>query len=365
MRFFVQFMLFFGAISTFTVGTNIAIGLDFAFNYKWIAIAVLAFGLVAATRMGYQSRHLMRTGIYGTCFGVFPIAWLSSAGLASPAITYAALLLVLVNYLLTGRERLVVNGLFIGEVLVLISLFHLQPSLFATLSPTEQLADWLINVPIVFAFLAYLLTQFERAYETKRRENETKARELEALSVTDPLTGLYNRLAFDRRLDDALAHYHRSNDPVTLLFLDVDEFKAYNDHYGHGQGDICLVEVAHHMRGALLRDTDTAFRIGGEEFVIILEGADAAGATQVAERLRTRLAEAAIPHAASSVATRVTLSMGIATTDPATATPGKLLAAADAALYQAKATGRNQILIATPDITQPRPGQIAPGPAMG
>ena len=344
--FFIQFMLFFGAIATFTVGTNMAMGLDFSFNYKWIATALFAFALAAAAHRGYHHAQVLRLGVYGSAFALFPMAWLSSAGLVSPSIVYAALLIVLINYLLTGRERLATNALFILQVMGLITAYYLQPGLFATLTPEQQLADWLINVPIVFAFLAFLLTRFERAYERARQKNLQRALDMERLSVTDPLTGLYNRLELERRLDNAMSRFQRTREPVTVLFVDIDHFKLYNDYYGHGQGDTCLVKIAELLRAALLRDTDTAFRIGGEEFVILLEGADLAGGQTLAARLGEHINAAALPHAASPGVRHITASIGVAACTAETDSSRELLRAADAALYQAKASGRNRVMVA-------------------
>ncbi|QIT55743.1 GGDEF domain-containing protein [Aquisalimonas sp. 2447] len=344
--FFIQFMLFFGAIATFTVGTNMAMGLDFSFNYKWIATALFVFALAAAAHRGYHHAQVLRLGVYGSAFALFPMAWLSSAGLVSPSIVYAALLIVLINYLLTGRERLATNALFILQVMGLITAYYLQPGLFATLTPEQQLADWLINVPIVFAFLAFLLTRFERAYERARQKNLQRALDMERLSVTDPLTGLYNRLELERRLDNAMSRFQRTREPVTVLFVDIDHFKLYNDYYGHGQGDTCLVKIAELLRAALLRDTDTAFRIGGEEFVILLEGADLAGGQTLAARLGEHINAAALPHAASPGVRHITASIGVAACTAETDSSRELLRAADAALYQAKASGRNRVMVA-------------------
>ena len=344
--FFVQFMLFFGAIAMFTVATNLAMGLDFSFNYKWIAVALFAFALATAARRGFHGPHVLRLGVYGTAFALFPMAWFSSAGLISPAIVYAALVMVLINYLLTGGERMVTNTLFILQTMGLISAYYLQPGLFANLTPEQQLADWLINVPIVFAFIAFMLTQFERAYERTRQQNLQRALDMERLSVTDPLTGLYNRLELERRLDSAMSRFRRRREPVTVLFVDIDHFKSYNDHYGHGQGDTCLVKVANLLSAALLRETDNAFRIGGEEFVILLEGSDLAGGQTLAARLVEHINAAALPHAASPGVKHITASIGVAACTADTDSPRELLRAADAALYRAKAAGRNQVMVA-------------------
>ncbi|MCC5857524.1 MAG: GGDEF domain-containing protein [Ectothiorhodospiraceae bacterium] len=363
--FFIYFMVFFGLVSGFTIVANLLIGLEFYLNYKWMGISGVAFALAYWARRGRNLALIHRIGIYLSAFVVFPVSWMASAGLASPAITYAVLIVVMVNYLLTGRERLAVNVIYIAQVLVLISLYFFRPALFASLTPAEQYADWMVNVPIVLGFLALVLARFERAFEQERLANARKAEELRALTVTDALTGLANRLALHRELTHAMAAYRRTGTPFSLIFLDVDAFKAYNDAYGHTRGDACLRRVADCIRSGLRREgMDRAFRFGGEEFVVLLEATDAAGACRVATHIREALQAAAIPHSASPVGDTVTASMGVAQVSPRLATPDAMLAAADAALYQAKQTGRDSIVCA-PVTDASHAGNGYPVPAAG
>ncbi len=363
--FFIYFMVFFGLVSGFTIVANLLIGLEFYLNYKWMGISGVAFALAYWARRGRNLALIHRVGIYLSAFVVFPVSWMASAGLASPAITYAVLIVVMVNYLLTGRERLAVNALYIAQVLMLISAYFFRPDLFASLTPAEQYADWMVNVPIVLGFLALVLARFERAFEQERLANARKAQELHALTVTDALTGLSNRLALHRELTRAMAAYRRTDKPFSLIFLDVDAFKAYNDAYGHTRGDDCLRRVADCIRAGLRRKgVDRAFRFGGEEFVVLLEATDADGASLVATHIRKALQAAAIPHGASPVSGTVTASMGVAQASARLATPDALLAAADAALYQAKQAGRDRIICAqVADVS--RAGEGHPIPATG
>ncbi len=355
--FFIYFMAFFAAVSAFTVLANLAMGLPFYLNYKWIAITGTALGLALWARHANNVSRIHRLGVYLTAFAVFPVAWMSSAGLVSPAITYAVLVIVMINYLLTGLERTLINMLYIALVLALISVFHFYPGQFTTLTPTEQYLDWVVNVPLVLGFLAVMLARFERAYESERRENALKAEELRQLSVTDPLTGLGNRLGLRRELARAVALYQRRGDVFSLIFLDVDHFKAYNDHYGHAQGDDCLRQVADCIRAGLRRmAVDQAYRFGGEEFVILLPDTDMQGAARVGERIRAEFHSAAISHAASTGVGFITVSMGVADVAALRATGEAVIAAADTALYQAKADGRDRVVCAPP-AEQPQRGK--------
>lgn len=169
-------------------------------------------------------------------------------------------------------------------------------------------------------------------------------RQLEVLSRHDPLTGLSNRRHFDEMKQDEFQRALRNGQPLSLLVCDIDEFKAYNDHYGHASGDQCLREVAQAMNAAVARSGDALARIGGEEFAILLPATPAPAAQQVAERVRQAVEDLHIAHAASNTAAHVTISVGLAQLEIGR-TPDfdTLFEAADQALYQAKLKGRNRI----------------------
>lgn len=171
-------------------------------------------------------------------------------------------------------------------------------------------------------------------------------RKLERLSSQDALTGASNRRGFERALRLAWRAARGDDSRVSLLLLDVDFFKSYNDHYGHPAGDACLRAIGDVVRSSL-RGTDSVFaRYGGEEFAVVLPGADARAASLVAERIRAAIEARHLPHAHSAASVHVTVSIGVASMRPATATTTRVLvAAADAALYRAKQTGRNRIAV--------------------
>ena len=172
---------------------------------------------------------------------------------------------------------------------------------------------------------------------------------LQAEATTDPLTGLWNRRGFEPLLDQALARAARTGEAIAVVLVDVDHFKRINDNFGHGEGDAALAAVAAALRGGI-RPTDVAARIGGDEFAILLSGADAHGAVLVCERIRRALgrANALAIHS-------VTLSFGVAdlaSIGPNVGPPARVawLAAADAALYQAKAAGRDGVACHTSEL---------------
>lgn len=168
-----------------------------------------------------------------------------------------------------------------------------------------------------------------------RRLRAENAR-LQRLATTDPLTGVGNRLALRTRLDESVSADRRTGTGTSLLVIDIDHFKAFNDRFGHPAGDRALRRVARLLRAAL-RETDFLARFGGEEFVVLLPGTGLSGAVEVGERLRLAVTDGSWPGEA------VTVSIGAATLGPAPAGAGKLVRDADRALYRAKAAGRNRV----------------------
>jgi len=164
------------------------------------------------------------------------------------------------------------------------------------------------------------------------------------LSLHDGLTELANRRRFDEFLAEQLAVAARHGRPLALLLIDVDHFKAYNDHYGHLAGDECLKRVAAVLRDCCRRPGDLAARYGGEEFTLILPDTDQAGAARLAEAARSAVAGLGIEHAGIGAGPRLSVSIGAAAS-AATSAPSahQLISAADEALYRAKDLGRNQV----------------------
>ena len=188
--------------------------------------------------------------------------------------------------------------------------------------------------------------ELERQVAERTAELSAARARLELLASEDPLTLLPNRRVFDEALNTAWSACARAGQPLSLALLDIDLFKAYNDHYGHPAGDACLQQVANILKRVVRRRTDLVARYGGEEFLLLLPQTDAAGAELFAERVRAAIEEAALPHAASTVAKHITVSVGVVTVQPdAVSLPERLFFAADAALYEAKAEGRNCVRV--------------------
>lgn len=236
------------------------------------------------------------------------------------------------------------------------ALYYHPPSLMAFLIPlwiTALIASiqlnqglnirffvtWLILTAILVYGRQILLRWFNEAW-LRYQQNQTLVAHLEVIAHQDPLTGTANRRAMENFLEKASLH----EQPYALIMLDVDYFKRYNDHYGHQAGDRCLSTVAEMIKASVRTPEDLVARYGGEEFVVVLPAAAIDEATQVADRIRSNIAKSSLPHVASEVSQRVTVSMGIAQTD-GSQKPDDIIAHADEALYQAKQHGRNRWVI--------------------
>jgi len=172
-----------------------------------------------------------------------------------------------------------------------------------------------------------------------------KSDELAQLACTDGLTGVANRRHFDLSFDAEWLRAQRHRQSLSLVVIDVDHFKRFNDHYGHGEGDTCLKQVAQALCGCIRRPGDLLARYGGEEFVALLPDTGAEAARAMAEKMWRSVAALAIVHAGNPPDGRVSISLGVATATPQPdATAAALLAKADERLYQAKAAGRNRIV---------------------
>ena len=182
------------------------------------------------------------------------------------------------------------------------------------------------------------LVELEEVQQQLEETNEC----LRLLSTTDGLTGLLNKRQFDTIFAEEWMRSMRSKIPISLLIIDIDYFKAFNDTYGHAAGDDCLKKVAFAIAEAARRYADKVFRVGGEEFSLLLPDTEAEGSQYVAERLREAVSVLNIPHQGSCAADHITISVGVATLVPENGDDQRaLIEAADVGLYRAKEKGRN------------------------
>ena len=193
------------------------------------------------------------------------------------------------------------------------------------------------------------IVQMRHSLLVLARKLDLANKELTRLSAVDGLTGIANRRQFDEALAREWRRCMRAQEPLSLLMCDVDYFKQFNDSYGHQAGDDCLRTIAELLRVKLRRPADIVARYGGEEFAAVLPDTGVVGAEQVAEGMRSAVESLGIPHADSTAARVVTVSIGVATLVPqlAEGVPA-MITAADWALYEAKRLGRNRVHAAEP-----------------
>ncbi|MCG8324513.1 MAG: diguanylate cyclase [Thiotrichales bacterium] len=228
---------------------------------------------------------------------------------------------------------------------IIASLIYLQaPSNIFDLSGYQNLTLMLI------AFIAVMLLLLSSTYKNniKRIKYELTLidanSKLETLASRDPLTNLPNRRAFDEYFQSEWDRHKRSASMISLLIIDADFFKQYNDTYGHSAGDIVLIRLANHISECINRPADKVIRYGGEEFVVLLPDTSINGSIEVAERILKKVRELKIVHETSSINKIVTVSIGVATTDPTDDKIKEMLFEwADEQLYIAKMNGRNQL----------------------
>ncbi len=194
----------------------------------------------------------------------------------------------------------------------------------------------------------YIIKPFNPAVVKARVTNHIRLKQyqdrLEALNIEDPLTGIANRRRFDTYLEHEWRSACRTGAPLSVILMDVDLFKSFNDNYGHLKGDECLRLVARALVDSVDRSIDLVARYGGEEFATILPGTSLDGAKSVAENMRLAVKRLAIAHGYSPVADHVTISLGCATQLASQLEDvTNLVAQADSALYCAKADGRDQV----------------------
>lgn len=227
--------------------------------------------------------------------------------------------------------------------------------------PTARLSQAVTIVPLGDAE-RYCLIQIVDVTAAVRRESllRDQAHELLAQSLSDGLTGVGNRRYFDICIEREWRASKRNNKSLSLLIIDVDYFKLYNDCYGHQRGDECLQQIAAAMRSALENPNDILFRYGGEEFCALLPETRSADAVELAEKLRTRVQMLDLPHISSPDGI-ISVSIGVASHCQKNHTEyGQLIQSADNALYEAKRAGRNSVRVSA-TFRKFMPFQSAPG----
>ena len=275
-------------------------------------------------------------------------------------------------------------SLFWCTLTVVIVMWALKPSLraavkFLVLGSASGVIIWIVGrQEVAYVYMAHfvisglvclfcVLLRTEQDHDEFKRamrlfEAEARLKELnqglDDLVHRDALTGLLNRRALNDALHREWQRSARTRVPLSILMIDIDHFKVFNDRYGHLEGDSCLISVAHALRKALQRPADIIARYGGEEFVVVLPDTDQKGAQEVAQRLLENVDDLGLPHPKSPVASHVTISLGgVTVMGQRLMTIKEALDLADQALYRAKAAGRHQFSMHA----VPQPSEVAKG----
>jgi diguanylate cyclase (GGDEF)-like protein len=255
----------------------------------------------------------------------------------------------------TARMVAAATGMVMASsVLRLVHGFHAGAisALAPDLAQTQFFLVSITATSIVTSMLLLVTTQDLQDKVDRRAQGMLRQREREldfatTNALTDSLTRLANRRHFDEALNREFFRLKRSGSPLSLIMLDVDYFKRFNDSLGHLAGDDCLQQMAEALRAVVERAPDLVARYGGEEFAVILPETGPMGALNLAERIRQAVEELAIPHPDSLIANHVTVSLGVVTVSPAgLGAPEAILALADEAMYGAKQGGRNRVAVA-------------------
>ena len=217
------------------------------------------------------------------------------------------------------------------------NMYESREGAFSEYINNSQYRNMLIASIFLASFLV-LLWVMQRMFTIESR--------LKSISLTDALTGIANRRNFDEKIIAECKRSKRENDTLSLLLVDIDYFKNFNDHYGHQKGDECLVNVAQTINKHARRANDLAARVGGEEFALIFPGIDEHNALKLADAMVEEISQKRIPHEKSQITDHLTISVGVASIKPANDESWEqLISKADQALYLSKEKGRNQAIL--------------------
>ncbi len=388
-------MHFFGALEDSTPSEAVyslrlvVICLLIAISFSWMGFRLIAWQTLNRSRLlaggvllglGVGVMHMVGVqALRSTVVTGYSAGWLTTAALAGVLLTLAAVWMAFGEHAdpASGEWMRVAGGAIMGAGMAVIHACAAQGVILAPVPAYVHIQGnargsavgetaLLVTVGLVllvtlgtaaidkrrYRELARLHAQLAASQQALLR-SEGQLREANALlselSIRDGLTGLYNRRRFDQVFDMEWRRSLRSMRPMALLMIDVDCFKALNDSYGHQRGDDCLREIARVLEEQPRRGHDMVARFGGEEFAVLLPGADVPGALRIAENIRRAVEGQKMEHKRSATGPWVTVSVGVSSRTPQVGeTPETMLYDADMALYMAKQLGRNRVEIRDP-----------------
>ena len=316
---------------------------------SFAVVAAVALMQVASVRL-YYSRITALVSIFALSKLAIMPQLLESHTAAVAESYFCSLALIIISLSLRlcfSTVLTIVSSALMVSLILLLYLFRIDPD-------WTSLAYYFGATAVVCLFIAWLQEREQKVsflqsvlLRQQAHERDQLNEELSRLALQDTLTGIANRREFDRTLEQEWARHRRDDQSLGIVFIDVDFFKLYNDHYGHGAGDDCLRSVATIIKSCLRRPADLVARYGGEEFVVLLPDVDATGARDVAQRIVLAIDSHRLPHVQSPLGQQLSVSIGVAVTVPGGGiTAAELLEQADHALYCAKHRGRHQIALA-------------------
>jgi len=328
-------------LSVVSIVGNLVIGFDFVLNYKWMVIILISLVALKLSFTKYM-KHVQIVIFALIVFILLPFGWITSGGLNNFTIAYMFLICMAINYIFAGKLRAFFIFTLISVSMILLYVEYKYPDYIMTFEPEKHFRDMIIQIPLTLLAATYMLKKFADAYrreQGKMREYgrllSEKNRSLEVKSTTDDLTGIYNRRYVLNMLGKMIKEAKSCGRVLSVVLIDVDNFKKINDAFGHFYGDKVLKKVCAMIRNSL-REGDVIGRLGGDEFLIILPDTNQEQAAMIVERIRERVAQLKWEKDLT-----VTISGGVCQFNHEKIID--LLRAADTYLYQAKERGRNCI----------------------
>lgn len=325
MVFFVYLTMGLSAIMVMVM--NILTGLPIQNNIKWIVFIIFIVAVAFIYRKLENRRRLIRNiSFVLIIFIVFPTLYILSGGLRTSAIPYMILLLLALVYSFTGSMRILLLTCYVLIAQILLIVNYMVPDIFPYVSDDTMALDWIANTPVILILISILALWVSNEHHYERDKANEFSREMEQISISDTLTGIFNR----RFLKERVEELDRNEGNVCLFIFDVDRFKNINDIKGHVEGDRILIKVAEYMM-EIFKDM-TSIRFGGDEFLLIGSGCSSKVMNEKIRMFRKVLIDDL----------DVTISGGIVKYN------GDLeqaLKKADRLLYKAKEDGRNKVII--------------------
>ncbi len=328
-----------------TVISTIFVQIGAARTCYWWVVLILSVSLAELALHDAWRKLASSVTVYAYSVLLLPIWALIHGSFALSGVVYLVTLLLVLNMVATKIQRWIINPFMFFFMVGFLSYEYYNDNFIAVIPIDGEMAlYYIVIIPIAMMIGMAIVVALTDTYKKEHALLEEKNKELQRMMRIDMLTGLYNKQFLNEQIKIYMAISKRNEIPLSVIVIDIDYFKNYNDMYGHIQGDRCLVRVAEIMNDSVLRDSDSVFRFGGEEFVVLLHNIEQSAAKVVGQRIVDNIRAANIKNEGSEVESVVTVSVGLYTFDgKKDMTTNSVIRMADEALYQAKNGGRNRL----------------------